>query len=82
MKHEVIEIVYSDINNYYIYKTIHGYNAEVKTRSRWKLLKERISDYLGATDIHPVFFSAFNSNTIESMRWRLFKHIFIENGER
>ncbi len=82
MKHKVIEVVSSEKNNYYIYKSVHGYNAEVRTRSWWQLMKERISDWLGETSIHPIFFSNFHSQTIESMHWRIFKHITIENGEK
>lgn len=73
-----IEKVLGPLNEYSIMEGSCGFYAEVKTRNKFKLLKEYLSDFVGDTYKHPVFLSAFYSNSIDSVKSIIKIHIKFE----
>ena len=80
MKDKVIEIVKDKNNEYIIKENVNGFYAEVIPRNKFKLMRERISDYLGDTYIHPRFLDNWYYNRIDSVKWKIGIHTKLTNG--
>lgn len=66
-----IETVTGKSDIYIIKHNNNGFYAEVRTRNKWKLLKERYKDYTGETYKHPQFMSNFYSPSLDSIKWSI-----------
>ena len=78
-KDKIISVISGPNNNYYIHENVNGYYVVVKTKSKLKLLKERISDFFGTTSIHPKWLDNWYHSSIKSAEWKI--DIQIKQGD-